>query len=89
MSINKGLEPSEKKLVGYVDMTPKWEEMVDILVGFVEHGDANQQSIARDEIRRMARAADAYNSMQNKITEVIEATTESLVQTLPRLMPRK
>lgn len=67
MSINKSLEPTEKKLLEVIDATPKWSEIVDILCGFIEHGNATQQIVAQEQLRKMARAADAYNAMQLKI----------------------
>jgi len=55
---------NEKQLVGYVDVTPMWQEILDVLVDAVENGTTEQHDVALNELRKMARAADAFNAAQ-------------------------
>lgn len=63
---------TEKKFVGYVDVTPKWVEIVDMLVDMAHNGTVEQVGLAHNELRRMAAAADGYVAVQAKIGETIK-----------------
>jgi hypothetical protein len=62
---------TEKKLDGYVDITPTWAGVIGIYIAFLENGNAAQKESARTEIRRMATIADAYNAMQRELSNKI------------------
>lgn len=60
----------KKTLIGYLDATPKWSEIVDMLVDMAHNGTVEQVGTAHNELRRMARAADAYVAVQKCISEL-------------------
>lgn len=82
-NINVGLRDADKKLVGFVDMTPTWGELAPLLVDYIENGNAEQQRTARVELTKMATAADAYNAMQRELSKCIQASALA-VMTLSR-----
>lgn len=50
----------------YIDVTPSWEGLVPYLVTLIENGSIEGRKIAREELHRMARAADAAVRMQKE-----------------------
>lgn len=42
----------------YVDMTPKWADIIDIYIASLEAGRESGKAAAREEIRRLAKAYD-------------------------------
>lgn len=44
----------------YIEITPTWEQSVDMFVMLIENGDSKARATAITELRRMARIADAY-----------------------------
>jgi hypothetical protein len=46
----------------YIDLTPTWEQILPALLAILENGSAEGKKIARDELRRMAQAADQWNA---------------------------
>ena len=50
----------------YIDVTPSWEGLVPSLVTLIENGSAEGRKIAREELHRMARAADMAVRMQKE-----------------------
>jgi len=44
-----------------VDVTPTWRALLPALVAVLEHGSPEGRDVARQELRRMAAAADLYN----------------------------
>lgn len=64
MSVDK------KTLIGQLDATPKWAEIVDLLLDMLDKGTPEQIGTALNELRRMARAADAYVAVQMCINEL-------------------
>lgn len=44
-------------------MTLKWENVLPYLVAALEDGTETGRKIAREELKRMAQAADAYNRL--------------------------
>lgn len=42
----------------YVDMTPKWADIIDIYIASLEAGRESGKVAAREEIRRLAKAYD-------------------------------
>ena len=44
----------------FVDLTPNWEEMVNVLLMLYVNGDSEGRSTALAEFRKMAKLADAY-----------------------------
>jgi len=44
----------------FIDLTPSWEEMVNVLLMLYVNGDSESRSTARAEFRKMAKLADAY-----------------------------
>lgn len=51
------------KHVGTIDLTPTWEAILPILLAALEDGTDAGKKIAREELTRMAKAADAFNSV--------------------------
>jgi len=49
-----------KKLVGFIDMTPTWEEILPTYLVILRDGNAQGQRSAIEELTRMAKLADAY-----------------------------
>ncbi|CAH0343682.1 hypothetical protein [Rhizobium sp. CECT 9324] len=47
-----------KEVLRTIDMTPTWEETVQMLVALIERGDAAGRATAISEMQRMARLAD-------------------------------
>lgn len=43
-----------------IDITPTWEQSVNVFVLLIEAGDAKGRALAVEELRRMGRLADAY-----------------------------
>jgi hypothetical protein len=56
----------EKKLVGTVDLTPTWEEMVQTLLMLLMNGNSEGRETAQVEIMRMAGLADRYVASTKK-----------------------
>lgn len=60
----------KKTLIGHIDATPKWTEIVDLLLDMLDKGTPEQIGTSLNELRRMARAADAYVAVQMCINEL-------------------
>jgi hypothetical protein len=48
--------------VRYIDITPTWSAVLPVLLFGLDAGTPEGRKIAREELARMARAADAYNA---------------------------
>ena len=48
----------------YIDMTPTWEGILPYLLGVMRDGSFEGQKLARQELTRMAKLADAYAATQ-------------------------
>jgi hypothetical protein len=55
----------------YIDVTPTWEQSVNIFVLLIENGDTKGRATAIAELKRMARIADAYVA-EHKQPAIIE-----------------
>lgn len=44
-----------------IDLTPTWTQILPMLLHVIEHGEEPGKQAVRDELRRMAKAADAWN----------------------------
>lgn len=53
---------SLRRPAGTIDLTPTWRGMLRYLIVGLVDGNATGQSIAREELERMADLADAYNT---------------------------
>ena len=51
----------KKVTVGTIDVTPAWTGVLPMLIAALENGSEVGRKIAREELARMARAADLYN----------------------------
>lgn len=51
------------KMVGVIDCTPTWEAVLPSLLAVITDGNAEGQKIAKQELRRMAQAADRFNEL--------------------------
>jgi hypothetical protein len=49
-----------------VDITPTWKGVLPLILYALESGTDQGKRIAREELQRMAEAADAYNASQPK-----------------------
>ena len=45
-----------------VDLTPTWRGILPGMIAVLEHGTDKGKDIARDELARMAKAADQWNA---------------------------
>lgn len=65
---------TEKKLVGYVDITPTWEGMLPAFVAVYTGGEkAEHRNEAFAELQRMARAADEAAKLRRSLWLLVEA----------------
>lgn len=53
-----------KKFIGKIDCEPTWESLLETLVLGVVNGTVNARAPYWGELRKMARAADAYRALQ-------------------------
>ncbi len=67
-----------KKLVGFIDVTPTWEEILPTLLTVYADGNATGRTAAREELERMARLADAYVKQQKAITDALNKGADEL-----------
>lgn len=67
------------KVVGYIDLTPTWSEMLRVMLAVIEDGDAKGKATIRKEFERMAKAADAWVAHANdtKLTTVQRAVRDA------------
>lgn len=85
---------TKKTQVGTVDMTPKWVEVVHLLVDMTHNGTEAQRDVASKELDRMARAADAYVATAFALRVSMGQTSEAIDEmlstriTLDRLPPK-
>lgn len=59
----------EKKLVGYVDLTPTWVGLLPLYLTAYADGSPTAQSASRSELERMAALADAYVALTKKAAD--------------------
>ena len=52
-----------------IDVTPTWQAVLPILFAALEDGTDEGKKIAREELRRMAQAADRYNELSKAAKE--------------------
>lgn len=45
-----------------LDITPKWIEILGVLIILLQDGSAEGKKVAKEELARMAKAADLYNA---------------------------
>ncbi|QXV74029.1 hypothetical protein [Rhizobium phage RHEph12] len=53
---------AEKKLVKTIDMTPKWVDILPVMLEAYESGSTVAREAMREEFKRMAAAADEWNA---------------------------
>lgn len=63
------LKEGERRLVGVIDATPRWRDLLPGLLAALVDGSPKGQGIARAELERMALAADAYVAISKKGVE--------------------
>jgi hypothetical protein len=49
-----------------IELTPTWQGVLPILLAALEDGTKEGKRIAREELRRMAEAADKFNELNKK-----------------------
>ena len=52
-----------------IKLVPNWVAVLPILLNGLQNGDSNAQRIARQELERMAAAADAFNADETRPTD--------------------
>lgn len=57
---------TEKTKIGVIDLTPTWEDQCQACLAILEEPGTSEQAkaVARSELRRMARLADAFKAHQ-------------------------
>lgn len=53
---------TEQPEVETIDMTPTWADVLPILILGLDSGNAEGRKVAREELKRMADAADKWNT---------------------------
>lgn len=56
----------QKKLAGMIDLTPSWEGLIPYFIASIESGGDLARTVAREELLRLARFADAKIAEQSK-----------------------
>ncbi len=56
-----------------IDMTPTWSQIVPAFVAALQHGTGDGPRAAREELARMAEAADLWNAHASGMIETINA----------------
>lgn len=46
----------------YIDLTPTWEQILPALLAVLENGTDEGRKTVKEELRRMAQAADRWNA---------------------------
>ena len=64
-----------------IELTPTWVEVLPILIDAVEHN-TSSRNMAKVEIQRMARLADAYGEAVKRIAqyEKVVANIEAIIE---------
>jgi len=63
------LKEGKRRLVGTIDLTPSWRDLLPTLLTLVECGGSAGRQTAMEELNRMALAADAYVAISKKGVE--------------------
>lgn len=64
---SKGEEMKTK--IGTIDLTPTWRALLPVFLLALEEGTEEGKQIAREELGRMADAADGYNKLTKEKSE--------------------
>jgi hypothetical protein len=72
--------PDEKIQVGTVDLTPKWIELLPLMLHHMQNGTDEQRALLRPEFEKMARIADSYNATVKAISEKNKQFANDLVK---------
>jgi hypothetical protein len=59
-------EIAEKKLVGFIDLTPKWVDLMPFYLDAIENGNPTQRKIAKEDLTKMAAFVDEVNAERKK-----------------------
>lgn len=57
---------TEKTLIGTVDLTPSWEEILPGLLAVLQDGNSLGRNLAKVQLYRMAKVADQYVELTKK-----------------------
>lgn len=60
------------KLVGTIDLTPKWEGLYPIYAEWIDSGTPGQKQLVKEELLKLCKVADAYNEVVKKQQEFIK-----------------
>ena len=55
----------------YIDVTPSWLEMTNVIEALLTEGDFEEKQTARTELRKMAQVADQYVRLQKMSQEKV------------------
>lgn len=58
-----------EKEIKTIDLTPTWSGVLAILIHHLGQGDRQQKNLAKSELYRMAKLADAYNTIVKESEE--------------------
>lgn len=64
-------EPN-KKLIGYINAAPSWENMLPLYIELLSQGTMKGVMEARSELLRMAKLADAYVASVQEMKEAAQ-----------------
>lgn len=65
----------ENKKIITEDVTPTWQEVVDIYIEALQNGDDKGREAARQEIRQMAKISDAHNELVRRMKQTDKHAT--------------
>lgn len=60
------------KPVETIDITPTWESVLHSLLAVIENGNSEGRKTAIEELKRMAKIADGYVELTNKLPDYLE-----------------
>lgn len=58
----------DKKLIGYIDATPSWANMLPLYIELLSQGTMKGRAEAMSELARMARLADLYVTSKMEVS---------------------
>ncbi len=59
-----------KKLVGKIDATPRWSDLVPTYIFWLKAGTSNERKVAEEELLRLGKIADEYIGDKNGLPKL-------------------
>lgn len=68
-----------------IEITPTWSAVLPILLAAIENGTDHGRRMAREELARMAQAADKYNEVRHVLREAHKVLSGTDIDTRTKL----